>query len=138
MFKLDLSKDIEDNIDIFQKLVQDIKRSGDKTIDEYTSIALMNDIPDSYNDVKAAIKYGRDSAPLDLIISSLKSKEIELKKNQAFKTAQSKALNIRDRSKNRGNEDSNSNRNGKKKGKSRSRSKSRNPKANRKCFNCGE
>ena len=43
-FRLDLSKDIDDNIDIFQKLVQDIKRSGDKTIDEYTSIALMNEL----------------------------------------------------------------------------------------------
>ncbi|XP_042030009.1 uncharacterized protein LOC121776931 [Salvia splendens] len=52
---------------ILQKLVQDIKRSGDKTIDEYTSIALMNAIPDSYSDVKAVIKYGRDSAPLDLL-----------------------------------------------------------------------
>ena len=54
-FKFDLSKDIDDNIDRFQKLVQDIKRSGDKTIDEYTSIALMNAIPDNYSDVNAAI-----------------------------------------------------------------------------------
>ena len=55
-FKLGLSKNIDENIDHFQKLVQDIKRSGDKTIDEYTNIALMNAIPDT------AIKYGRDSA----------------------------------------------------------------------------
>ena len=82
-FKLDLSKDIDDNIDTFSKLVQDIKRSGDKTIDEYTSIALMNSIPDSYSDVKAA--------SLDLIISSLKSKELELKEKSDSKAALNKA-----------------------------------------------
>ena len=46
-FKLDLTNDIDDNVDRFQKLVQDIKRAGDKTIDEYTSITLMNAISDS-------------------------------------------------------------------------------------------
>ena len=139
LLKLDLSKYIDDNIDIFHKLVQDIKRSGDKTIYEYTSIALMNSISYTYSDAKAIINYGRDSAPLDLIISSLKSKKIEIKENLALKNAQSKALNVRGISKSRGgNEDSSSNGNGKKKGKSRSWSKSKNPKAYRKCFNCGE
>ncbi|XP_047943402.1 receptor like protein 27-like [Salvia hispanica] len=57
---------IESAFELWEKLdkPQYIKRYGDKTIDGYTSIALMNAIPDSYNDVKAAIKYGRDSAPL--------------------------------------------------------------------------
>ncbi|XP_042056455.1 uncharacterized protein LOC121801050 [Salvia splendens] len=91
-FKLDLSKDIDDNVHRFQKLVQNIKRSGDKTIDEYTSIALINVMPDSYSDVKAVIKYGRDFAPLDLIISSLKSKELELREMADDKNAFNKAL----------------------------------------------
>ncbi|XP_042051286.1 uncharacterized protein LOC121796519 [Salvia splendens] len=85
-FKLDFSKEIHDNVDRFSKLVQDIKRYGDKTIDEYTCIALMNDIPDTYSDVKAAIKYSRDSALLDLIINSLKSKELEIKENYNSKS----------------------------------------------------
>ena len=41
----------------------------------------MNAIPDTYGDVKTTIKYGRDSVPLDIIINSLKSKELELKEN---------------------------------------------------------
>ena len=89
-------------MDRFQKLVQDIKRAGGQTIDEYTSIALMNDIPDSYSDVKVAIKYGRDSAPIELIISSLKSKELELRKSNEVKTSQSKVLNVRGRSRFKG------------------------------------
>ena len=64
-FKLDMSKDIDENIGCFSKLVLDIKRSGDKYIDAYTIIVLMNAIPDSYSDVKAAIKYGKDSATLE-------------------------------------------------------------------------
>ncbi|XP_047943470.1 receptor-like protein 40 [Salvia hispanica] len=144
-FKLDLAKDIDDiNVDRFKKLVHDIKRSGDKTIDEYTSIALMNAmmnaIPDSYSDVKAAIKYGRDSAPLDLIISSLKSKELELRERAADKNAYNKVLNVRGRSKSRGGNETSSGSgntsNSRKKFKSRSRSKD--PKTYRRCFNCGE
>ena len=139
-FKLDLAKDIDDNVDRFQKLVQDIKRSGDKTIDEYTSIALMNAIPDSYSDVKAAIKYGRDSAPLDLIISSLKSKELELRERAADKNAYNKVLNVRGRSKSRGGNEpsSGSGNSSNPRKKFRSRSRSKDPKTYRKCFNCGD
>ncbi|KAK4397562.1 hypothetical protein Sango_1592800 [Sesamum angolense] len=56
-YKLDLSKNIEENLDDFTKLIQDIKLTGDKNIDDYTPIVLLNAIPDAYGDVKAAIKY---------------------------------------------------------------------------------
>ncbi|KAL0320129.1 UNVERIFIED_CONTAM: hypothetical protein Sradi_5274400, partial [Sesamum radiatum] len=80
-YKLDVSKSIDDNIDDFTKLIQDIKLTGDKNIDDYTPIVLLNAIPETYSDVKAAIKYGRDNVSLDTIISGLKSKEIDLKTN---------------------------------------------------------
>ncbi|KAL0399917.1 UNVERIFIED_CONTAM: hypothetical protein Sradi_2335000 [Sesamum radiatum] len=78
-YKLDLSKNIDENVDEFTKLVQDIKLTGDKNIDDYTPIVLLNAIPETYSDVKAAIKYGRDNVSLDTVISGLKSKEIDLK-----------------------------------------------------------
>ncbi|KAL0302563.1 UNVERIFIED_CONTAM: Retrovirus-related Pol polyprotein from transposon TNT 1-94 [Sesamum angustifolium] len=68
-----MSKNIEENIDEFTKLVQDIKLTGDKNIDDYTPIVLLNAIPDVYSDVKAAIKYGRDNVSLDTVINGLKS-----------------------------------------------------------------
>ncbi|CAA0813213.1 Unknown protein, partial [Striga hermonthica] len=81
-FKLDLSKDMDDNLDVFTKLVQDIKQTGDKHIDYYTPIVLLNVIPDSYSDVKSAIKYGRDNVNLETVVNSLKSKELDLKTNR--------------------------------------------------------
>ncbi|KAL0430215.1 UNVERIFIED_CONTAM: hypothetical protein Sradi_0647500 [Sesamum radiatum] len=81
-YKLDLSKNIDENIDEFTKLIQDIKLTGDKSIDDYSPIVLLNVIPDTYNDVKSAIKYGRDSVNLETVINGLKSKEIDLKTNK--------------------------------------------------------
>ncbi|KAK4404213.1 Retrovirus-related Pol polyprotein from transposon TNT 1-94 [Sesamum angolense] len=81
-----MSKNIEENIDDFTKLVQDIKLTGDKNIDDYTPIVLLNVIPEVYSDVKAAIKYGRDNVSLDTVINGLKSKEMDIKTN---KTSQS-------------------------------------------------
>ena len=77
-----MSKDIDENLDDFTKLVQDIKLTGDKNIDEYSPIVLLNAIPDTYSNVKSAIKYGRDSVNLDTVVNGLKSKEIDLKKNR--------------------------------------------------------
>ncbi|KAL0286870.1 UNVERIFIED_CONTAM: Retrovirus-related Pol polyprotein from transposon TNT 1-94 [Sesamum angustifolium] len=81
-YKLDMSKNIDENIDEFTKLVQDIKLTGDKNIDDYTPIVLLNAIPDVYSDVKAAIKYGRDNVCLDTVINGLKSKEMDIKTNK--------------------------------------------------------
>ncbi|KAL6511151.1 hypothetical protein OROGR_022275 [Orobanche gracilis] len=82
-YKLDLNKVIDANLDVFTKLIQDIKLTGDKNIDDYTPIVLLNVIPDSYSDVKSAIKYGRDSVSLDTVINGLKSKELDLKNNKS-------------------------------------------------------
>ncbi|KAL2237908.1 UNVERIFIED_CONTAM: hypothetical protein Sindi_0982500 [Sesamum indicum] len=78
-YKLDLSKNIDENLDDFTKLIQDIKLTGDENIDDYTRIVLLNAIPESYSDVKAAIKYGRDNINLDTVVNGLKSKEMDLK-----------------------------------------------------------
>ncbi|CAH9103329.1 unnamed protein product [Cuscuta europaea] len=78
-FTLDLTKYIEENLVIFHKLIQNIKQAWDKYIDDYAPIVLLNAIFDSFNDVKSAIKYGRDGITLDIVINGLKSKELDLK-----------------------------------------------------------
>ncbi|KAL0434787.1 UNVERIFIED_CONTAM: hypothetical protein Sradi_0186600 [Sesamum radiatum] len=118
-YKLDLSKNIDDNIDEFTKLVQDIKLTGDKNIDDYTPIVLLNAIPETYSDVKAAIKYGRDNVSLDTVINGLKSKEMDIKTNKTNQSS-SEVNFVRGRTKNR-----NSDYKYRKGGRSRSRSKSR-------------
>lgn len=56
-----------------------IKQTGVKHINKYTSIVVLNAIPDSYIDINSAIKYARNSMTLDIILNSIKSKKFDLK-----------------------------------------------------------
>ncbi|KAL0366108.1 UNVERIFIED_CONTAM: Retrovirus-related Pol polyprotein from transposon TNT 1-94 [Sesamum radiatum] len=122
-YKLDLSKNIDENVDEFTKLVQDIKLTGDKNIDDYTPIVLLNAIPETYSDVKAAIKYGRDNVSLDTVINGLKSKEMDIKTNKTNQST-SEVNFVRGRTKNR-NPDYKYRKGGRSRSRSKSRSKSR-------------
>ncbi|CAH9077615.1 unnamed protein product [Cuscuta europaea] len=132
-FRLDLTKDIDENLDVFNKLIQNIKQAGDKHIDDYTAIVLLNAIPDSYNDVKSAIKYGRDDITLDIVINGPRSKELDLKHSRNHHRESREALFVRGRSKSRSrhpktdNQDKNGRQPSKKRYKSRKRV----------CYNCG-
>lgn len=46
---------------------------------KYAPIVLLNLIPDSFNNVKSTMKYGRDSFTLDIVVDGLKSKEFDLR-----------------------------------------------------------
>lgn len=65
-----MSKSISKNLDIFNKLNKDIKQTGDKGTDMYTYDVFLNVIPESYSDVKYAIKYGRDKVTLDVVMNA--------------------------------------------------------------------
>ncbi|KAL0403855.1 UNVERIFIED_CONTAM: hypothetical protein Sradi_2026300 [Sesamum radiatum] len=122
-------KAIDDNIDDFTKLIQDIKLNGDKNIDDYTPIVLLNAIPETYSDVKAAIKYGRDNVSLDTVINGLKSKEIDLKTSSPSQDQQEVNF-VRGRAKNKY---------GKHRNRSRSESSDTDEKQkDRRCYNCGK
>ncbi|KAK4386047.1 hypothetical protein Sango_2475300 [Sesamum angolense] len=75
----------------FTKLIQDIKLTRDKNIDDYSPIVLLNAIPETYGDVEAAIKYG-DNVNLETVVSGLKNKEMDLKTN---KPSQNQNENVR-------------------------------------------
>ncbi|KAL0315727.1 UNVERIFIED_CONTAM: hypothetical protein Sradi_5450900, partial [Sesamum radiatum] len=151
-YKLDLSKNIDENIDDFTKLIQDIKLTGDKNIDDYSPIVLLNAIPETYGDVKAAIKYGRDNVSLETVVSGLKSKEMDLKTNKPSQN-QNEVNFVRGRTKNR-NSDYKYRRHSKSRSRSRGRSQSRSKYKNniynnntdknndekhkeKRCYNCG-
>ncbi|TXG64595.1 hypothetical protein EZV62_011589 [Acer yangbiense] len=80
-FKMDASKGLGKNLDDFKKMTIELANAGEdeKLSDENEAIILLNSLPDSFKDVKAAIKYGRSSLSLEECISALKSKELELK-----------------------------------------------------------
>ncbi|KAL2237492.1 UNVERIFIED_CONTAM: Retrovirus-related Pol polyprotein from transposon TNT 1-94 [Sesamum indicum] len=141
-YKLDLSKNIDENLDDFTKLIQDIKLTGDKYIDEYSPIVLLNAIPESYSDVKAAIKYGRDSVNLETVVNGLKSKELDLKVNKPSQN-QHEINAVRGRTKFRNVNPRYNSRSRSRNNYSRSKSRSRetslkNDKIkDRRCYNCG-
>ncbi|KAL0400089.1 UNVERIFIED_CONTAM: hypothetical protein Sradi_2352200 [Sesamum radiatum] len=134
-YKLDLSKNIDDNIDEFTKLIQDIKLTGDESIDEYSPIVLLNAIPDIYSDVKSAIKYDRDSVNLETIITGLKRIEIDLK--TSIPSQNHNEINfVRGRGKYRDNRNNHDKRS-KNKSRSRSESSDMDEKRNdKRCYNC--
>lgn len=141
-FKLDLNKDIDENLDVFTKLVQDIKLAGDKHIDDYTPFVLLNSFPDSYSDVKSAIKYGRDSVTLETIVYCLKLKELDLKNAGDRNKGSGEVMHVSGRSKSRqqkhakNSENQSNDSGGKKKNYDKGRSKFRSK--GRKCYNCSE
>lgn len=78
-FKIDHSKDLDDNLNIFNKLVQNIVNCDEKVSDMYKPIVMLNYMPDSYRGVKNAIKYDRDTLTPEIVVHFLKSKEMEIK-----------------------------------------------------------
>ncbi|TXG70535.1 hypothetical protein EZV62_005470 [Acer yangbiense] len=81
-FKMDASKGLGKNLDDqFKKMTIELANVGDneKLSDENEVIILLNSLPESFKDMKAAIKYGRTSLSFEECISALKSKELELK-----------------------------------------------------------
>ncbi|KAL2240931.1 UNVERIFIED_CONTAM: Retrovirus-related Pol polyprotein from transposon TNT 1-94 [Sesamum indicum] len=141
-YKLDLSKNIDENLDNFTKLIQDIKLTGDKNIDEYSPIVLLNAIPEFYSDVKVAIKYGRDSVNIETVVNGLESKELDIKTNKPsqnqhevnFARGRMKTRNFNSRYNSRS-------RSRNKNSRSKSRTRENNFKndriKDRRCYNCG-
>ncbi|CAH9091332.1 unnamed protein product [Cuscuta europaea] len=135
-FRFDLTKDIDENLDVFNKLIPNIKQAGDEQIDDYTPIVLLNAIPDSYNDVKSAIKYDRDEILLDIVVNGLRSKELVLKHakdSHSQSRGSDEAMFVRGRSESRSKhfkqntQSKNTSQPGRKRNKSRKRV----------CYNCG-
>lgn len=49
-FKIDPTKDLEDSLDSFNKLMQDITNVGDKVSEEYKAVVHLNAIPKTYKE----------------------------------------------------------------------------------------
>ena len=77
-FHMDLAKSLEQNLDEFKKIAISLAFVDDEKIgDESQAITLLNSLPDSFKEVKVAIKFGRKTITLDEVISALRSWDLE-------------------------------------------------------------
>ncbi|TXG73199.1 hypothetical protein EZV62_001778 [Acer yangbiense] len=74
-------REVNEETAAYGKITIELANVGEKEklSDENEVIILLNSLPRSFKDVKAAIKYGRTSLSLEECIFALKSKELELK-----------------------------------------------------------
>ncbi|KAH6764388.1 hypothetical protein C2S51_015637 [Perilla frutescens var. frutescens] len=129
-FRLDMSKDIDVNLDDFNKVIQAMKLGGDDTIKKYSATVLLNAIPNKFNDVKSVIRYGRNVVTYDIVVNGLKSKELDMKHGSSSSSKNSgEIMHVRGRTTERSKPNHASD-------KKKPRSKFRN--GNRKCYKCNE
>ena len=78
-FKMDPSKNLQENLDDFKKITVGLANIDERISDENQAIIILNSLTDLYKDLKAAIKYGRESLSLDDVLGALRSRDLELK-----------------------------------------------------------
>lgn len=140
-FKMEENKSIEENLDSFQKLVDDLARLNISISDEDQDIQLLTSLPPLYEALVHTLKYGsgKDTLSVSDVTTSAYSKEVELKEkgllNRTRGNSEGLYVESRGRSERRSEKG-----NYKPRSKSRGRSKSR-PKYNKNttgCFLCGK
>ena len=94
-FKMDFSKSLEENLDEFKKITVSLANIGEKISYENQAIIILNSLPDTFKDLKATIKYGRESLSLDDVLGALRTSDLEIKFE---KKRNSKSLQVRKRS----------------------------------------
>ena len=77
VFKMNTSKIMQEKLDVFNKLQLDLNNTGKKFDDEDVAVILLNSLPESFDDVKTAIKYGRDILTSSIVINAIKSRDFE-------------------------------------------------------------
>ena len=128
-YKMDATKSIDENLDEFLKMNQLLKGSKQALDDTSLAVILLNSLPDSYTVVKDSLQYTGTVPSLELVISGLKTREIDLK-NQ--KRSSGSNLFVKEKS-----DCSSSNNPAKNKKKNKSaNNNSSNKSEGRKCFYC--
>lgn len=95
-FKMDMNKNLEENLDDFMKITLSLANTGEKISDENQAIILLNSMPETYREVKSAIKYGRTSLTVDEVLEALKTRDLEIK-TEKKSNGNGESLNVRGR-----------------------------------------
>ena len=77
-FKMNASKSMDENIDEFTRLALLLRGTDQALGDTSEAMILLNSLPEEYNVVKHALQYTGIVPSLDLVISGIKARELEL------------------------------------------------------------
>ena len=66
-------------MDEFKKITVSLANIDGKISDENEAIIILNSLTDTYKDLKAAIKYGKESLSLDDELGALRSRDLKIK-----------------------------------------------------------
>ena len=77
-FRMTSTLSLDENIDRFNEIIVGLSNINHKVDEESQAIILLRSLPIAYQEVKAAIKYGRDVIALEDVLGALKSKDFEL------------------------------------------------------------
>ena len=77
-FKMNVSKSMDENIDEFTKFTLLLRGTHQALGDTSEAMILLNSLPDDFNVVKHALQYTDIVPTLDLVISGIKARELEL------------------------------------------------------------
>ncbi|CAM8908946.1 unnamed protein product [Rhodiola kirilowii] len=78
-FKMDLSISLQENLDIFLKLTQDLKKCKDEIKDEHLCVILLNLLPSQFDTLRDVIQYGSEELTVSIILEAITQKNISLK-----------------------------------------------------------
>ena len=76
------SKGLKENLNEFKKIIVDLNNISEKMSDENQAVILLNSLLETYREVKAAIKYGRDSLTMSVVLDALKTRSLKIKKER--------------------------------------------------------
>ena len=93
-FKMDPVKSLEENLDDFNIITIGLANIDERISDENQAIILLNSLPDSYKDMKTAIKYGRESLSLEDIFGALRSRDLENKNDNKATSSNGEGLEV--------------------------------------------
>ena len=92
-FKMDDHKSIEENLDIFLKLVSDLASLNINISDEDQAIQVLSSLPQQFDSLVDTLKYGttKETLTMNDVINSAYSKEVELKEKGLLNKSRSDA-----------------------------------------------
>lgn len=142
-YKMEEEKSMEENFDLFLKLIDDLASIKVSISDEDQAIQLLSSLPQAYEQLVHTLQYGtgKDTLTVSEVMTSAYSKEVELKqKSITTKGKQSEGLYTEARGRLSTRSEGGNNKPWQNKNKGRARSKSRGRptgKADKTCWICG-